>query len=88
VDALDLVQWPAMLVTVAAAWLVGSSRAGRRNVGFWLFLLSNVLWVVWGLHQHAYALIVLQLCLAGMNIRGAKKNDPKETASAQAGGKA
>ncbi len=75
-DVLDLLQWPAMLVTVAAAWLVGSQRKGRRNAGFWLFLLSNVLWVAWGLHAHAWALIALQVCLAAINIRGARKNEP------------
>lgn len=74
-DLLDLVQWPAMAVTVAAAWLVASLRERRRKVGFWLFLLSNALWVVWGLHVKAYALITLQLCLAALNIRGAYKND-------------
>jgi hypothetical protein len=73
------VQWPAMVVTVAAAWLVASQRKGRRNAGFWLFLLSNVLWVVWGFHTSAYALIALQVCLAALNIRGAKKNDPQDS---------
>jgi hypothetical protein len=72
---IDLMQWPAMLVTVAASWCVTSNAKPRRNVGFWLFLASNVLWVLWGLHAHAYALIVLQACLAVMNIRGAKKTD-------------
>lgn len=67
---LDLLQWPAMIVTVAAAYLVASRKPGRRNVGFWLFLLSNVLWVAWGLPASAYALVVLQLCLAVMNLRG------------------
>ena len=71
---LDLVQWPAMLVTVVAAWLVASQRKFKRNWGFWLFLLSNVLWVVWGWHDAAYALIFLQLCLGSLNIRGAMKN--------------
>jgi len=65
-----LVQWPAMAVTVLASWLVGSNQKGRRNAGFWIFLLSNVLWILWGWHDHAYALIVLQLLLAAMNIRG------------------
>lgn len=74
-DYLDLVQWPAMLVTVIAAWLVASHRRGRRNLGFWVFIASNVLWVIWGLHSGAYALIVLQLCLAAMNIRGAFKTE-------------
>ena len=74
-DPVDLLQWPAMVVTVAASWLVASSSKGRRNVGFWVFLMSNVLWVVWGLYVGASALVVLQLCLAAMNIRGAMKTD-------------
>ena len=71
----DLVQWPAMAVTVAASWLVASQHKRRRSVGFWLFLLSNVLWIVWGLHTAAIALVALQLCLAAMNIRGAAKSE-------------
>jgi hypothetical protein len=75
-DYLDLIQWPAMAVTVAAAWFVASQSRLRRQWGFWLFLLSNVLWVVWGWNAGAWALIVLQVCLAALNIRGAEKNDP------------
>lgn len=74
-EMLDLVQWPAMLVTVTAAWFVASESKARRRVGFWLFLTSNVLWVVWGAHANAYALITLQVALAAMNIRGAEKAD-------------
>jgi len=72
-SVLDLVQWPAMVVTVTAAWFVASSNKSRRNVGFWLYLVSNVLWVAWGVHTKAYALILLQFCLAIMNIRGERK---------------
>jgi len=72
---LGLIQWPAMVVTVVAAWLVGSRTKRRRAVGFWVFLASNVLWIAWGVPAHAYALIVLQLALAAMNIRGAGKNE-------------
>ena len=75
-DWVDAIQWPAMLVTVVAAWMVASQRKFKRNWGFWLFLLSNVLWIVWGWHDKAYALIALQVCLAALNIRGVKKNDP------------
>lgn len=74
-DILDLVQWPALLVTVAAAWLVGCQTKKKRNIGFWAFLLSNVLWTIWGWHSHAYALIFQQFCLAAINIRGVRKND-------------
>jgi hypothetical protein len=71
---LDLIQWPAMVVTVAAAWFVASRDQRRRRVGFWVFLLSNVMWVIWGVYAHAYALVVLQVCLAAMNIRGERRN--------------
>ena len=79
---LALVQWPAMVATVAGAWLVASRSERRRMVGFWVFLLSNVLWVIWGWHDHAYALIALQVALAALNIRGARKNDPDEAQGA------
>lgn len=72
---LDFLQWPAMVVTVLAAWLVASTRKTRRNIGFWVFLASNVLWVVWGLHAGAWALIALQVALAILNIRGVLKTD-------------
>ena len=64
-----------MAVTVLASWLVASDRESRRSKGFWVFLLSNAMWVAWGWHTHAYALIALQFCLATMNIRGARKAD-------------
>ena len=73
-ELLNLVQWPAMAVTVLASWLVTSTRKRRRAIGFWMFMLSNVLWTVWGLHSGAYALIVLQVCLAALNIHGVRKN--------------
>jgi hypothetical protein len=82
-EHLDLLQWPAMIVTVAAAWLVASQVKRRREVGFWVFLLSNVLWIVWGWHDRAYALIALQLALAALNIRGAYKNEPNAGATAR-----
>jgi hypothetical protein len=63
-----------MAVTVLAAWLIASQRKFKRNWGFWLFLASNVLWIIWGYHDRAYALILLQVCLAVLNIRGAVKN--------------
>ena len=72
----DALQWPAMLVTLLAAWLVGSQRKRRRSWGFWCFIASNVLWVAWGWYARAYALIALQVGLFVLNVRGARKNDP------------
>ena len=72
-----------MLATVLAAWLVGSDREGRRSGGFWLFLASNGLWIVWALHDGAMALIALQLALAALNIRGVFKAEAARKAQPQ-----
>ena len=74
-DYWNLIQWPAMVVTVVSAWLVASQSKARREAGFWSFLVSNVLWILWGWHDHAYALMILQVSLAMLNIRGVYKND-------------
>jgi len=71
---LALLQWPAMAATVLSAWMVASKRTWKRNEGFWLFLLSNVLWTIWALGDNAYALVFLQICLAILNIRGIHNN--------------
>lgn len=71
----DLVQWPAMAASVVAAWLVASQQEHRRNWGFWIFLASNVLWMAWGWHARAWALIALQICLAALNVRGVRKSE-------------
>jgi hypothetical protein len=72
---LDFLQWPAMAVTLAAAFLVGARHAKKRVVGFWTFIASNVLWIVWGVHDGAWALIALQAGLAAMNIRAIVRNE-------------
>jgi len=71
---MNFLQWPAMIITVLAAWCVASRNTQRRRLGFWLFLASNILWVTWGIYAHAYALVVLQVCLAATNIRGERRN--------------
>lgn len=72
---LDAVQWPAMAITLLATWLVASSSERRREWGFWCFIASNLLWVVWGWHASAHALIALQFGLLALNLRGAKKSE-------------
>ncbi len=70
----NALQWPAMLVTLLSSWLVASQEEVLRVRGFWVFLVSNALWMAWGWHTGAWALVMLQLGLAAMNIRGAKEN--------------
>jgi hypothetical protein len=81
---LDLLQWPAMALTLAASWWVASSRPERRKLGFWLFLASNVLWAAWGVHARAYALILLQLGLLALNVRGMRKSEQADASKSSA----
>jgi hypothetical protein len=74
-DLIDLLQWPAMAVTLVAAFLVGARHARKRIIGFWAFILSNILWIVWGVNDEAWALIALQVGLLAMNVRGIFKNE-------------
>ena len=78
---LDALQWPAMAITLLSAWLVGSQSKRKRSIGFWFFIASNIMWVVWGWHDGAIALIVLQIGLLALNVRGAFKNDDSKTSS-------
>lgn len=75
-ELVNALQWPAMIVTLTAAWLVASQSKRKRTVGFWCFIASNILWIAWALHVSAYALITLQVGLFALNVRGVKKNDP------------
>lgn len=64
-----------MAVTLFAAWLVASQSKSRRSAGFWWFIFSNVLWIIWAWHTRAWALIALQIGLFALNVRGARKNE-------------
>ncbi len=82
---IDWLQWPAMVATLTAAWLVASQRRGRRLAGFVTFVVSNVLWVIWAIPAHAYALVVLQVGLFLLNLRGIRNNEPAQSESAARG---
>ena len=74
--------------------MAGHGRNGVRSVagsvkkretpslGFWVFLAGNLLWIAWGFYSSAWALIVLQIALLAMNIRGAKKTEVAASESA------
>jgi hypothetical protein len=78
-ELLDALQWPAMVATLLASWMVASQHRRKRSWGFWLFILSNVLWLAWGWHTRAWALMSLQLGLFVLNLRAARKNDPEKS---------
>ena len=73
---LSALQWPAMVITLVAAWLVASRQPRKRAIGFWCYIASNLLWAAWGWHEEAYAMIALQAGLFALNVRGVEKNEP------------
>ena len=73
-EMLNLIQWPAMATTLLSAWLVASQSKHKRGLGFWIFILSNILWVLWGWLDGSMALSAMQIGLLLLNIRGAFKN--------------
>ena len=82
-DFINALQWPAMAITLLSAWLVASQTKGKRSVGFWFFIASNLLWLVWGWHDGAFALIAMQIGLFILNVRGAMKNDDTQGSHSQ-----
>ncbi len=62
-----------MVVTLLAAWLMTYRHATRRLWAFRLFVLSNILWIAWGLVSQAYSLVFLQVGLFLINLKGAEK---------------
>ncbi len=61
---------------VAAGGVAGGFAQRQAEAARLLgFLFSNVLWVMWGWNDGAWALIILNCCLAATNVRGIMKND-------------
>jgi hypothetical protein len=74
-DGIDWLQWAAALATIIGAYCVGSTRRSRRIVGFIIFVVSNVLWILWGWPRAAWGLIFVQFALMALNARGLVKNE-------------
>ena len=68
-------EWPAMAISLAAAWWLGSKRPEKRIVAFSLLIVGNVMWIAWGWGDSAYALIALNLGLMALNLRAIHKNE-------------
>jgi hypothetical protein len=74
-DWLAWLEWPAMAISLVAAWLIASKQARKRIVAFVLLILGNLLWIAWGWGDGAYALIFLNAGLLALNVRGILKNE-------------
>jgi hypothetical protein len=67
-------EWIAAACSIAGAWMVGSTTAHVRLVGFLLFLFSNLLWIVWGVSVSAWPLVAMQFAFLVTSVRGIWSN--------------
>lgn len=78
-----LLEWPAMLISLAAAWWMGSTKAKKRIVAFVLLIVGNLMWIAWGWGEGAWALIALNVGLMGLNVRAIIKNEDEVDGKAE-----
>ena len=74
-DFFAKLEWPAMAISLAAAWWMGSTKAKKRIVAFVMLILGNLLWIAWGWGEAAWALIALNVGLMMLNVRAIFKNE-------------
>ena len=74
-DFVAYLEWPAMLITLAAAWWLGSKKPEKRIFAFSLLIAGNLMWIAWGWGDDAWALIALNVGLMGLNVRAIMKNE-------------
>lgn len=70
-----LLEWPAMAISLAAAYLLASQKPEKRIIAFWLLISGNAMWIAWGWGEDAWALIALNVGLMVLNVRGIFKNE-------------
>lgn len=67
---LSLLQWPAMALSIFGAILVSSALRRRRRAGFAVWVVSNLLWILWGAHSAAWGFVVMQAVFTTTSVIG------------------
>ena len=64
-DFFALLEWPAMAISLAAAWWMGSKKANKRVVAFVMLSIGNLMWIAWGWgNRRGRSLPSISACLA------------------------
>lgn len=63
-------EWLGAATGLLGAWLVAANVASMSGYGFLAFLASNVCWVVYGVKQRAWGLVVQQVGFTGSSLLG------------------
>ena len=67
---MSLLEWSAAAIALAGAWALGYKAAPVRLLGWSCFLMSNVLFITWGVLIGAVGFTVMQLCFLLTSVRG------------------
>lgn len=84
-DILAMLEWPAMAISLVAAYLLGSIDPTKRIVAFIMLIIGNLMWIGWGWGDDAKALIALNVGLMALNVRGIFKNEEAKKEDEEAG---
>jgi small basic protein len=71
---LPLVQYPAAVFTIVGYYFVGSTHAATRKTGFILGVTSNIIWVVYGLLPIQLGIVITNVAIFVMGMRGYLNN--------------
>jgi hypothetical protein len=63
--------WVGMALGALGAWPAGSKLAKWRRIGFIVWIVSDLFWVLFGLAIHSLPLVVLNLLFILTSARGA-----------------
>lgn len=69
IQAVSILQWVGCGLAVIGSFLI-ALRGKRPDVGFWLYLISNIVWIVYGDLTHAPGLITMQVVFLLTNALG------------------
>lgn len=61
--------WIGCIAALAGAGLL-AANIERSPYGWWLFLLSNVAWIAFGLRTRTWSLVVMQIGFTGTSMLG------------------
>ncbi len=74
---LFLSQYPALITGIIGAYFVSSTTSKKRYWGFFLWIISDICWALFGLSASGYGLVIMQLIFIFTSSRGMFNNREK-----------
>ncbi len=71
---IDYLQWPGMAFGLVGAIFVSGRDERARFIGFALWIVSNLCWIVWSLDAKAWGLLAMQVPFCATSALGCWNN--------------